>query len=216
MPKAGSRAGFDITSAAEENRKQIERQIELAGLLSDSFLGAFRDIASGTETASDAFKKMSIAIVEHILEILIWKPLIESLTNALSPTAVGGNLMGGLLGNLFPAANGAAINNGNVVPFAYGGVVNSPTMFGMSGGRTGLMGEAGPEAIMPLKRGPNGKLGVEGGGNVTVNQSFNFAANGDESVKKIIAEAAPGIAKMTEAQIVNSRQRGGQMRRVFS
>jgi len=216
MPKAGSRAGFDITSAAEENRKQIERQIELAGLLSDSFIGAFRDIASGTETASDAFKKMSIAIVEHILEILIWKPLIESLTNALSPTAVGGNLMGGLLGNLFPAANGAAINNGNVVPFAYGGVVNSPTMFGMSGGRTGLMGEAGPEAIMPLKRGPNGKLGVEGGGNVTVNQSFNFAANGDESVKKIIAEAAPGIAKMTEAQIVNSRQRGGQMRRVFS
>jgi len=216
MPKAGSRAGFDITSAAEENRKQIERQIELAGLLSDSFIGAFRDIASGTETASDAFKKMSIAIVEHILEILIWKPLIESLTNALSPTAVGGSVVGGLLGNLFPAANGAAINNGNVVPFAYGGVVNSPTLFGMSGGRTGLMGEAGPEAILPLKRGAGGKLGVEGGGNVTVHQSFNFAANGDESVKKIIAEAAPGIAKMTEAQIVNSRQRGGQMRRVFS
>ena len=215
-PDPSSRGGFDITSAAEQNRKQIERQIELAGLLSDSFLGAFRDIASGTETASDAFKKMSIAIVEHILEILIWKPLIESLTNALSPTAVGGSAVGGLLGNLFPAANGAAINNGNVVPFAYGGVVNSPTLFGMSGGRTGLMGEAGPEAILPLKRGAGGKLGVEGGGNVTVHQSFNFAANGDESVKKIIAEAAPGIAKMTEAQIVNSRQRGGQMRRVFS
>ena len=215
-PDPSSRGGFDITPAAEENRKQIERQIELAGLLSDSFIGAFRDIASGTETASDAFKKMSIAIVEHILEILIWKPLIESLTNALSPTAVGGSVVGGLLGNLFPAANGAAINNGNVVPFAYGGVVNSPTLFGMSGGRTGLMGEAGPEAILPLKRGAGGKLGVEGGGNVTVHQSFNFAANGDESVKKIIAEAAPGIAKMTEAQIVNSRQRGGQMRRVFS
>jgi phage-related minor tail protein len=88
-------------------------------------------------------------------------------------------------------------------------------MFGMSGGRTGLMGEAGPEAIMPLKRGANGKLGVEGGGNVTVNQTFNFAANGDDSVKKIIAEAAPKIAKMTEAQIINSRQRGGQMRRAF-
>jgi phage-related minor tail protein len=150
------------------------------------------------------------------LLVLIYKPLIESLTNAFSPTAVGGSVVGGLISNLFPAANGAAINNGNVVPFAYGGVVNSPTLFGMSGGRTGLMGEAGPEAILPLKRGAGGKLGVEGGGNVTVHQSFNFAANGDESVKKIIAEAAPGIAKMTEAQIVNSRQRGGQMRRVFS
>jgi lambda family phage tail tape measure protein len=147
------------------------------------------------------------------MDVLIFKPLIESLTNALSPTAGAGS---GLLGALFPAANGAAIDNGNVVPFAYGGVVNSPTMFGMSGGRTGLMGEAGPEAILPLKRGAGGKLGVEGGGNVTVHQSFNFAANGDESVKRIIADAAPGIAKMTEAQIVNSRQRGGQMRRVFS
>jgi hypothetical protein len=212
-PEPSSRAGFDITPAAEENRKQIERQIELAGLLSDSFVGAFRDIANGTETASDAFKKMTIAIIQHIMDVLIFKPLIESLTNALSPTAGAGS---GLLGALFPAANGAAIDNGNVVPFAYGGVVNSPTMFGMSGGRTGLMGEAGPEAILPLKRGAGGKLGVEGGGNVTVHQSFNFAANGDESVKRIIAEAAPGIAKMTEAQIVNSRQRGGQMRRVFS
>ena len=215
-PEPSSRAGFDITPAAEENRKQIERQIELAGLLSDSFVGAFRDIANGTETASAAFKKMSIAIVEDILQILIYKPIIESLTNALSPTSLGGSAVGGLISNLFTAANGAAINNGNVVPFAYGGIVNSPTMFGMSGGRTGLMGEAGPEAILPLKRGAGGKLGVEGGGNVTVHQSFNFAANGDESVKRIIAEAAPGIAKMTEAQIVNSRQRGGQMRRVFS
>jgi hypothetical protein len=215
-PEEGSRGGFDITPAAEENRKQIERQIELAGLLSDSFVGAFRDIANGTETASDAFKKMTIAIIQHIMDVLIFKPLIESLTNALSPTSLGGSAVGGLISNLFPAANGAAIDNGNVVPFAYGGVVNSPTMFGMSGGRTGLMGEAGPEAILPLKRGAGGKLGVEGGGNVTVHQSFNFAANGDESVKRIIAEAAPGIAKMTEAQIVNSRQRGGQMRRVFS
>ena len=53
------------------------------------------------------------------------------------------------------------------------------------------MGEAGPEAIMPLKRGSNGKLGVqmEGGGGggdvITINQSFNFQANGDDTVKKL-------------------------------
>jgi lambda family phage tail tape measure protein len=56
-------------------------------------------------------------------------------------------------------AAGGAFENG-VQKFAYGGVVSSPTNFGMSGGRLGLMGEAGPEAILPLHRGPDGKLGV--------------------------------------------------------
>jgi lambda family phage tail tape measure protein len=56
-------------------------------------------------------------------------------------------------------ANGGAFENG-VQKFAYGGVVSSPTNFGMSGGRLGLMGESGPEAILPLHRGPDGKLGV--------------------------------------------------------
>jgi lambda family phage tail tape measure protein len=113
------------------------------------------------------------------------------------------------------SANGNAFSNGKLIPFANGGVVSSPTYFGMSGSNLGVMGEAGPEAIMPLKRGPGGKLGVEGGGGVTVHQTFNFSANGDESVKKIIAQAAPKIAQMTEAKIINSRQRGGQMRRAF-
>ena len=60
---------------------------------------------------------------------------------------------------LFGFAKGGAFVNGRVQAFAKGGVVNSPTMFNMHGG-TGLMGEAGPEAIMPLARGPGGKLGV--------------------------------------------------------
>jgi len=80
------------------------------------------------------------------------------------------------------------------------------------------MGEAGPEAVMPLKRGRDGKLGVaaEGGaGNVTINQSFNFSANGDESVKRIIASEAPKIAALTQKQIVDQRRRGGQMRNAF-
>lgn len=102
--------------------------------------------------------------------------------------------------------------------FASGGVVNRATSFMTTSGRMGVMGEAGPEAILPLKRGANGQLGVQAGGGsgVVINQSFNFVANGDESVKKIIAEEAPRIAKYTEQQIINSRQRGGQMRRAFN
>lgn len=76
---------------------------------------------------------------------------------------IGSNLMNTGASSLFdaiwPFAKGGAFSGGNVVPFAKGGVVNSPTLFGMSGG-TGLMGEAGPEAIMPLSRGSDGSLGV--------------------------------------------------------
>jgi phage-related minor tail protein len=107
---------------------------------------------------------------------------------------------------------------GNLVPYADGGVVGGPTYFPMNDGRTGLMGEAGPEAIMPLKRGKDGKLGVQadgGSGDVIIHQNFNFQANGDESVKKIIAQQAPAIANMTKKQILDDRRRGGQMKQAF-
>lgn len=70
--------------------------------------------------------------------------------------------IGGLFSSIFGAlfADGAAFNGGVVVPFATGGVVSGPTLFPMAGGRTGVMGEAGPEAIMPLRRGADGRLGV--------------------------------------------------------
>ncbi len=64
-----------------------------------------------------------------------------------------------LFGDALPFANGAAFSQGRVTPFATGGIADAPTFFPMRGG-TGLMGEAGPEAIMPLARSADGKLGV--------------------------------------------------------
>jgi lambda family phage tail tape measure protein len=79
---------------------------------------------------------------------------------------VGGLLasgVGSLVGGLKPFEKGASFSQGRVQPFASGGIVSGPVTFPMRGG-TGLMGEAGPEAIMPLARGADGKLGVRGGG----------------------------------------------------
>ena len=204
----------------EEKLAAAKKKVEaVASTLATETVGALRDIVNGTKTASQAFRDMALNIIQQIMNIIIWQPLIDSLTRSISGAIIGsvggGGSTGNILGSLFGFQKGGAFSAGNIIPFANGGVVGSPTMFGMSGGRTGLMGEAGPEAIMPLKRGAGGKLGVEGGGNVTVHQTFNFSANGDESVKKIIAQAAPKIAQMTEAKIINSRQRGGQMRRAF-
>jgi len=72
--------------------------------------------------------------------------------------------IGLIFDSIFPFAKGGVFAGGNVVPFAAGGVVSGPTSFPMAGGRMGLMGEAGPEAIMPLARGPDGRLGVRSSG----------------------------------------------------
>jgi len=63
-------------------------------------------------------------------------------------------------GSVIPFARGTVLNRGHVVPFASGGVINRPIFFPLAKGM-GLAGEAGPEAIMPLKRMPSGRLGVE-------------------------------------------------------
>lgn len=83
----------------------------------------------------------------------------------------GGTDFGGASGPSTFAEKGKVFLEGNVVPFARGGIVRFPTIFPMARG-AGLMGEAGPEAIMPLRRLPSGDLGVmagAAGSNVTVN-----------------------------------------------
>jgi len=87
-------------------------------------------------------------------------------------------------------------------------------------GRPYVTGEHGRELFVPSSAGrvlsvAQSKAAVGGGGGTSVVQNFNFAANGDDSVRKIIAQAAPQIAKMTEKGILDSRRRGGQMKAVF-
>ncbi|WP_212525848.1 phage tail tape measure protein [Actibacterium sp. MT2.3-13A] len=108
------------------------------------------------ESLTDVFRNLAASIAEAALQAALFGsgPLGGS----------GGGLLGGLLGGLFPSAKGNVFSGGNVVPFASGGVVSGPTLFPMTGGRTGVMGEAGPEGIFPLKRGSDGKLGVDASG----------------------------------------------------
>ena len=207
-----------IEAAAKEdaaNRNQLEtlqrikdRNDEIAQSIGESFGSAMTSIVDGTKSVKDAFKDMANEIIKELYRIFVVKQITGMIANVISPGA----------GDSYMLARGGVLNNGQVVPYANGGVVGSPTTFPMTGGRTGLMGEAGPEAIMPLKRGKNGKLGVQaegGSGDVIIHQNFNFTANGDESVKKIIAQQAPAIANMTKKRILDDRRRGGQMKQAF-
>jgi hypothetical protein len=200
--------------AAEEKRIRLleeheEHQKNVADTIANSMGDALTSIVDGTKSVSDAFKDMARAIIAELYQIYVVKQITGMISNAIAPYMPALPV---------PVANGNVFSNGNVVPYADGGVVGGPTYFPMNDGRTGLMGEAGPEAIMPLKRGKNGKLGVQaegGSGDVIIHQNFNFQANGDESVKKIIAQQAPAIANMTKKQILDDRRRGGQMKQAF-
>ncbi len=109
------------------------------------------------------------------------------------------NGVGGLVQRILPFADGGSFSQGRVMPFANGGVVSSPTMFPMRGG-TGLMGEAGPEAIMPLARGADGKLGVrtQGGGravNVVMNISTPDVQGFRRSQGQIAAQMSRALGR---------------------
>lgn len=91
----------------------------------------------------------------------IFGTLLGALFGGLSGGLGGGAGGGGLLvgtGGLY--AKGGAFSGGRVIPFARGGVVDGPTVFPMRGA-TGMMGERGPESIMPLRRTRGGDLGVQ-------------------------------------------------------
>ncbi|WP_106744064.1 phage tail tape measure protein [Yoonia maritima] len=130
--------------------------------------------------------------------------LAQSMINTAYSAAVNPvmNHMGGVLADglnsavssMMPFADGGAFTQGRVMPFAKGGVVSSPVTFSMRGG-TGLMGEAGPEAIMPLSRGADGRLGVrtQGGGSVTVN--MNITTPDAQSFQRSQGQVASQMAR---------------------
>lgn len=108
------------------------------------------------------------------------------------------------IGKLLMSARGHVFDARGVTPFAAGGVVNRPTLFAYGGSNLGIMGEAGPEAIMPLKRGKDGKLGVSGGG-ITVNQTINVQAGVSRNEMLVAGEA---IRRATMADIRDAMRRG--------
>ena len=111
--------------------------------------------------------------------------------------------LGGLLANgvtnavsgMMPFADGGAFSQGRVMPFANGGVVRSPVTFPMRGG-TGLMGEAGPEAIMPLARGADGRLGVKAAGGTSVSVTMNIQTQDAQSFQRSESQIASQMSRL--------------------
>lgn len=193
------------------------------------------------ENALESLGNVGRAIFSELAQEALKLGAINPLKNALfgqsNPTmssvfgALGG-LAGG--GSFIPAGSpglgmgtgglpaiygrGGVFQHGaEVVPFADGGIVTGPTTFPMAGGRTGLMGEAGAEAIMPLTRGPGGHLGVRAlsapqraaASPVVVNSPITINAPGaDQAGLQQVVAAVRELNQSIESRAIRAVQDG--------
>lgn len=152
--------------------------------------GLFGAIVDGVGQAKRSFGEMAASFLANVTKMIMNKA-VEKLMDLLFSSGMLKSVTGAL-GGFFGGANakGNVFSNGRVTAFANGGIVTRPTLFPMARGM-GLMGEAGAEAIMPLRRGADGKLGVSGGGVV-----INIFNNGDNEVKTKTSEQSDGTKQI--------------------
>jgi phage-related minor tail protein len=169
MPDTTQQSLDALSLRTQDLRAEMQGLSNLADSFGSKLLTAFAGAIIHGRNLSDIMKGLVLSLSQTALSAAL-KPL--------------GNLLGGLL-------------SGKATPFADGGIVNSPVLFPLRGG-TGLMGEAGPEAIMPLARGSDGKLGVRGAGggtHVTVNISTPDIQGFRQSQSQIAALMNQAVAR---------------------
>ena len=165
----------------------------------DKFANTFADFVA---TGKASFRDFANSVLQDLARIFARAAFFQAL-EAVFPGL-------GKTAKVTGSAKGNVIAKNKIVPYAMGGIVNKPTLFPMANG-AGLMGEAGPEAIMPLRRGANGKLGVEasGGamGNITVNvDAAGSSVEGDASQANQLGKAI-GVA--VQQELIKQKRPGG-------
>ena len=224
-----------VSAEAKDMATQSERGVtKLASGMED----AFADIVTGAKTGSDAFRSFADSVIRDLARMTFREQVTGKLSGIL------GSAISGMFGGSpevgtpewhqrrLNAAKGRAFSRGGeeVTRLASGGIVNAPTFFRHARG-VGLMGEAGPEAVLPLTRLPGGKLGVQskGGGitmppvTININNHIHVHNSGGEAVEELIerkiAEKIPYIIKkaveVTFAKIINEANKGGNFSRII-
>ena len=205
----------DIKDSADDAGDSIDKSF---GQVMRDKLKTFKDsIKSVKESMADlvvkGIKGMEDALVEFVTKgKLSFRNLANSIIADMARIAIQQAITKPLTGwfeGLFKNANGNAFIDGKVQKYAYGGVVNKPTLFPMANGM-GLMGEAGAEAILPLSRGSDGKLGVKAQGgatNVVVNvDASGSSVEGDEQGGR---ELGRMISVAIQSELIKQKRPGG-------
>lgn len=176
-----------VTADTTQFVRSLAEANTLGRQFSQTMIGAFEGVALKGKNLGDVLKQVALRLSELVLKAAL-KPLEQGL----------GNLFNGLFAGGFGFARGAAFQGGLPVPFAQGGVISSPVSFPLANGRMGIAGERGAEAIMPLSRGPDGRLGIAtrggGGASVTINVTTPDADSFRRSETQVAAMLARAVS----------------------
>ena len=212
-----------LRSQAEALASQVDhlRQMQqitdsIANSLGTGLTSAFDALIQGTQNWGNSLRQIASTVLQDIAKQLIKILVIDQAINAFKSIFNFGGGGGGAAavsgGAVLTAANGYAFAQNGIQPFAMGGVITSPTLFKFADGgtmRNGLLGEAGPEAIIPLKRGVDGKLGVAGGGGTVVNVSVDAKGTSVQGDNNQGAALGRVIAGAVQAELIKQKRPGG-------
>lgn len=208
---------FDyLYEASEKTEGKIIGFQDIANQAEKTLSQAFMDFATSADQSFSDFARNFLKQIAQMIQQAILLNTIKQIGSSMAGSSsgwvatIGQTLIGSKNGNVFtPGAGGP-----NLIPFANGGVFGSPVTFPMAGGKTGLMGEAGPEAIMPLSR-KNGRLGVDASGmggtvnNYNVSVQVESNSSNPDAVGNAVAEKV--MRAIARQEIANSRRIGNAM-----
>ncbi len=216
-------------------------QMDLISNVGDRTANMVTGVLSGQQSFSEAMNNMANTIMDTVVKAFIQaqtQALMFQMVSGVS-SSFGGGASSGAANNAFSGgsfsglsfnAKGGVYDSPSLSAFS-GQVVSSPTLFAFAKG-AGVMGEAGPEAIMPLTRAADGSLGVRsvsarqpdinalsGGGDVGVTQTnhFNFTINGsgDQALIQAMETAAKNGAAQAKAELLKDLRTNGPARRTL-
>jgi len=201
----------DTYNFKEEFRKVAESAMDLQNNIEELAVNSINKLADGfaelAVSGKASFGDLARSILADLQRMII-KALFFKALFGLFPgleTFLGFE-KGGVVEK---SAKGNVFAKNNVKPFYRGGVVDKPSIFPMARG-VGLMAEKGPEAIMPLKRGANGKLGVQasgGVGNIVVN--VDASGSSVEGNSQQSAELGKMLGAVVQAELIKQKRPGG-------
>ncbi|HDT2094835.1 TPA: phage tail tape measure protein [Enterobacter roggenkampii] len=210
-----------------------------ADLVNNSMSGLVGNISEALAGNKVDWEDWSKSVLASMQKIILNAMIVNSLQSSMGGGGFLGGLFGGSAGGSTPSgsynsaasglqlnAKGGAYASASLSAYS-NSIVRSPTYFAFAKG-AGLMGEAGPEAIMPLTRSADGSLGVRvtgaqtasgGGGEIHITQHINVSGNGDAALNRAMQEAArqgaADGAKKARQDMLSDFQTNGQARRML-
>ncbi|MDZ4789668.1 MAG: phage tail tape measure protein [Hyphomicrobiales bacterium] len=175
---------IEITAKTDDARQKLKDLEKLGDSFGKKITSAFEDAIFEGKGFGDTLRALALDLSKLAFR------------SALAPVSEGiGGLLSQAAGGFSAFAKGGVVGQPMVTPFASGGVVASPITFPLGNGRMGLAGEAGPEAILPLARGSDGRLGVRSGGGGAVSVTVNITTPNADSFRRSEGQISAMLAR---------------------